>query len=177
MMANAGEEPYRLTVLGGAGYSVYIGETPTYTSTTGGFSGTVRVMWEPEHRLSVGLESGYIYMYTVDQRNVATEFGSTDIFGARSAVPISVVFTMDIVQGLQLTAGAGQILVIGTTESFGNRVQSTSLSTGLLGAATYIWPLSDVFEVGGEIKWYHATKFEDSGISFQIVGRWTFLEW
>jgi hypothetical protein len=175
--ARAGDDLYRLNVVGGVGYNFYIATTPDYPGTSGGFSGMVRVMWKPEHRLSAGLETGYIYMYTVDQSNLATEFGPTDIFGARSAVPILIVFTMDIIDRFQVTVGSGQMLVVGTTESFGSRVQSTSLSTAFLGAASYTWPLSRVLELGGEVKWYHASKFEDSGISLQVIGRWTFFEW
>jgi len=171
------EEPYRLSVLGGAGYNWYISNTPELTSTAGGFSGMIRIMWHPEHRPSVGLETGYVFMYSIDEKNIATEFGTTDVFAARTGIPLILVFSMDIAAGIQVSAGWGQIFVIGTVESFGNRVHSSSFSTGFIGSGSYIWPVSDLFEVGGEVKWYHASKFEDTGISVQVVGRWTFLEW
>ncbi|MDH4070146.1 MAG: hypothetical protein OEV30_06955 [Ignavibacteria bacterium] len=175
--ANGGADPYQLLVTGGAGYNAYIAETPPYTSNSGGFSGTVRFMWKPEHRLSVGLETGYLYMYSVEATNVGTDFGSTDLFGARSAIPISIVFTMDVIDRLQVTAGAGEFVVMGTTESFGNETRSSSLSTGFLGAVSYLVPVSPTLEVGGEAKWYTAAKFEDAGVSFQLMMRWKALEW
>ena len=30
-----------------------------------GFSGTIRLMWEPEHLLSIGIESGYLQLYDI----------------------------------------------------------------------------------------------------------------
>jgi len=176
-LARAGENPYRLYLVGGAGYTAYIADTPPGTDNKGGFSGTVRVLWKPDHRLSLGIETGYLSLYSIDQKNVSTDFGPTDIFALRSAVPIAIVFTMDIIEGLQITVGGGEFIVYGTTESFGNKVSSSALTTSFMGAASYFWPVNEILEIGGEAKWYHASKFEDTGLSFQVMGRWKFLQW
>ena len=76
-----------------------------------GFSGTVRVMWNPEHLLSIGLESGYQYLYSIDVSDYDTEFGTTDFSASMYTVPVFIVFAMRLLPNIRLTAGTGMYLL------------------------------------------------------------------
>ena len=52
---------YSLSTELGIGYSRYYTTMDYSDLNKNGFSGTIRVMWNPEHLLSIGLETGYQY--------------------------------------------------------------------------------------------------------------------
>ncbi len=60
---------YSLSTEVGVGYSRFFTTMDYDDLSKNGFSGTVRVMWNPEHLLSIGLETGYQYIYSIDVSN------------------------------------------------------------------------------------------------------------
>ena len=70
------DKTYSLSTELGVGYSRYFTTMDYDDLNQNGFSGTVRVMWNPEHFLSLGLESGYQYLYSLDVSDYDTEFGT-----------------------------------------------------------------------------------------------------
>ena len=56
---------YAVTAYINAGYSRFISELDYKDLNKNGFSGTIRLMWEPEHLLSIGIESGYLQLYDI----------------------------------------------------------------------------------------------------------------
>ena len=59
------DSEYAVTAYINAGYSRFISELNIQDLNKNGFSGTIRLMWEPEHILSVGIESGYLQLYDI----------------------------------------------------------------------------------------------------------------
>src|SRR5512147_1578221 len=98
---------YSLTTEIGLGYSRYFTTMDYNDLNKSGFSGTVKVMWNPEHLLSIGLETGYQYLYSIDIKNYDTEFGTTDFSASMVSVPVFIVFAMKLTPNLRLTAGTG----------------------------------------------------------------------
>ena len=92
-----------------------------------GFSGTVRVMWNPEHLLSVGLETGYQYLYSIDVSDYSTDYGTTQFSASMYAVPIFMVFSMKIAPNVKLTAGSGMYLLYNSGELFGDNLISNQI--------------------------------------------------
>ena len=69
---------YTISTEIGIGYSRYFTSIDYTDLNKNGFSGTLKIMWNPEHLLSIGLETGYQYLYSVDVGDYSTEFGTTD---------------------------------------------------------------------------------------------------
>ncbi len=82
---------YAVTAYINAGYSRFISELDYKDLNKNGFSGTIRIMWEPEHLLSIGIESGYLQLYDISTQltiqDTITFNGSSEL----TAVPILAV--------------------------------------------------------------------------------------
>ena len=113
---------YSLTSEIGAGYSRYFTTLDYKDLNKNGFSGTLRIMWNPEHLLSVGLETGYQYLYSVDVSNYETDFGSTNFSASMYTVPIFIVFAMKITSNIKINGGSGMYLLYSQGEMFGDNL-------------------------------------------------------
>jgi hypothetical protein len=60
---------YSLTTEIGLGYSRYFTTMDYSALNKNGFSESIRMIWNPEHLLSIGLETGYQHLYTIDMKN------------------------------------------------------------------------------------------------------------
>lgn len=162
----------------GAGYALYLppNETPVRIDRSGyAFSG--RLMWHPDHRLRVGLESGWTTFYAYDLTDVETSFGVTDAELSLTAVPLLVVFSMPVWEGLELHAGTGGYLVHSHAVSFGHAVDVTAFSQGWMAAASYAMGNWLGVSWGTELKWYGATQFGDAVGMLQLRAGVPLLRW
>jgi hypothetical protein len=166
---------YSVTAYVNAGYSRFISELDDNDLNKNGFSGTIRLMWEPEHLLSIGLESGYVRLYN---SNTQTSIGNGNTFTLTSelnAVPILSVFSMKIINNLKLSIGSGIFIITSKVDSLNNPVSSDLVSTGILIGGSYLYPVSSFISLGGEIKYYHINKIEDGGLNFQVSLQYRFI--
>ena len=166
---------YAVTAYINAGYSRFISELDYEDLNKSGFSGTIRLMWEPEHLLSIGIESGYLQLYDIStQRTIQdtiTFNGSSEL----TAVPILMVFSMELFKNFKLSVGSGMFLLTSKVDALGNPVNSNQVSTGVFGSASYYHPLSHTISLGGEIKYYLINKIEDGSLNFQLSLQYRFL--
>jgi hypothetical protein len=170
-----GDSTYHLVAFVGGGYARYVtspgGPPPgvPVDYTKGGFAGTARVMWYPNHLIRLGLESGWTTFYSY-------EFGSQDKGQEYvSAVPVIIVWSMNVL-GLDLFGGGGYYLLNSNLDYHGT-VNTQTWSLGWMAAASYTHRLSDNWGVAGEIKWMNATESQDAVMTFQVQLVWKFLEW
>jgi hypothetical protein len=177
--AEGEDTTYSLVVYGGVGYTRNFSAFDPEPSGLGqnGFVGTARFMWEPEHLLSLGLETGYCHVYSIDQKSVPTEFGTTDLEASQNAVPILLMASMKITDEWRITAGSGIYLLYTYTKTFATEVSPMVLSGGIAAAVTYLRPLSRQWSIGGEIKYYSMTKFSDTNLSIQFMAAFRIAEW
>ena len=129
-----------------------------------GFSG--KFYWEPEHRLSLGLETGYFKLFRVtDQIN-----SDITINFDRVVVPMLLLVRMRIVDNVYIGAGMGLAFI--TNKAMGPNstitTKTTSLSNFELSGA-YIYPLSKHWLVGGEVKGFHFGNLADWLYSVQAT--------
>lgn len=92
-------------------FTVYAGVGPTYffnNVVTGSalvnewnYSVDFRLMWEPQHRLSLGIESGYYRLYTANATN------PVKVNIVNSAVPVHIVAVMNLLKALYLNFSFG----------------------------------------------------------------------
>jgi len=166
------QEPlYSVSVYSGLGYTMFLSELDYELLSKGGFAGTARIMWEPEHRLSVGMESGYLQLYRFENPNVGVPPRTFSLTSNLDAVPILAVFSMRIVDNFKLSVGSGMFILFSHVDAVNNPVISSQLSTGSYFGANYYYRLSDILSLGGEVKYYYIHKIEDGALTMQLAAR------
>jgi hypothetical protein len=169
------DSEYAVTAYINAGYSRFITELDDSDLNKNGFSGTIRLMWEPEHLLSIGIESGYLQLYDFNSQRSLGEGTTINVSSELTAVPILSVFSMEIIENFKISVGSGMFLLTSKVDALGNPVNSNQVSTGVLGSGSYYFPLSHTISLGGEIKYYLINKIEDGDLSFQLSFLYKFL--
>jgi hypothetical protein len=126
-----------------------------------------RFMWEPEHFLSLGLETGYNRLYTVSVSS-ATD-GSAHIIN--TAIPIQIVVSMKFLQRCYFNFSMGQsILLNHATSSNNGDFSATSWSFADIGAALgYRYHLNKRFSIGGEAKFFYSTHLNDKNLALVFM--------
>lgn len=135
-------------------------------ATTNSLGVSLKFFWEPEHRLSLGLESGFYRLYAVRSKTY------TDLTGqaSMSAIPLLLTVRMRIVDHFYLSAGAGLALMFNKVTGIDNKVNSTILSlSNYQFSGSYIYPLSKHWHLGGEFKVLNFGKASDWLYSLQAV--------
>jgi hypothetical protein len=173
--AQSGDTTYSVTTYISLGYSRFISELDDNDLNKNGLSGTIRLMWEPEHLLSIGLESGYLQLYNFNSKVSLGNGNTFNVSSELSAVPIMIVFSMGIFNNLKLSIGSGIFILISKVDALNNPVNSNQVSTGVLAAGSYLHPISHTISLGGEVKYYFINKIEDGDLSFQLSLQYRFL--
>jgi hypothetical protein len=168
---------YSLTTEIGLGYSRYFTTMDFSNLNKNGFSGTLRVMWNPEHLLSIGFETGYQRLYSIDVNDQSTEFGTTDFSASMTAVPISAVFAMKLSPNIRLLGGSGMYLLFNNGEIFGDVLESSQISIGMFAGISYSYPITNTITVGGELLYSYYSKIQDQTVALQFLFVYKFLEY
>jgi hypothetical protein len=173
----APEKPYYVKTYLGAGYNHFLTNMKYEGLIKHGFNSTLSIMWQPEHLLSIGLESGYYYIYSYNSGTQLTTFGLTKSSATLAVIPIFVKFSMKMGHGFKLSAGYGSYILDSFAKSFDEEVNSTEISTGLMSAVSYMKPISRNFDFGVELKFNSINKIDDYAIALQIVLGYNLLEY
>lgn len=160
---------YSLSTEIGVGYSRYFTTMDYDDLNQNGFSGTVRVMWNPEHLLSLGLESGYQYLYSLDVSDFSTEFGNTNVKASMYTIPIFIVFSMKVLPNIKLSAGSGVYLLFNSGELFGDELRSNQVSIGAHMGISYTYPINNSMAIGGELLYSYFSKLQDQTVALQFL--------
>ena len=159
---------------GFAGYTANINTQPIGLQTDikrTSLCGTVRIMWHPNYRLRLGLESGYTNFYSYSLKN-GNSSGKVNL----RAIPILIVWSIKIVNRVNLFAGFGSYFLT-THLDYNGRVKSSTLSLGSNVALNYVQPISKKCGVAIEGKWLNAFQTKDNMVSLQLQLVWKFLEY
>ncbi len=164
---------------------VYIGGGPSYYTTPinnqpNGISAnvsrlrssfTARVMWHPQYRLRVGLESGVSRLYSYQLEN-----GNSTDKVSLTAVPLLLTWSMPVYKRLQIFAGFGSYFLTTRLDHAG-KVKSGTVSLGSNVAVSYLQPLSKNLQLSAEAKWMDAFVTKDYAFSVEMLLAWKFMEW
>lgn len=157
---------YTFTI--GAGWSHYINnlENGDQNMKNDFAALSFRFFWEPEHRLSLGLETGYYKLFKIT--NQVNQDTSVQI--DRSLVPLLLLVRMRIVDNVYLGAGMGISIITNKASGAGQEIvtKMNSLANFEL-SGSYIYPLSKHWLVGGEFKVFHSGTLEDWIYSVQAL--------
>jgi len=169
---------YKVNAIVGLGYSYFITSLAELDGLNPhSFNATAKVMWQPEHLLRVGIESGYLSFYSYKQTGFISEFGTTDVKSSLSAVPIILVFAMELFDNFEVSSGVGVYFLFSEIDSYNNKVSSSVFSNGYYASLSYFHSLNHDISIGGELKYYYLSKIEDADISLQFVLKYNFLEY
>jgi hypothetical protein len=172
-----GNRIHALVLEGGTGISTYIsgiGKPPVGLQgdiSKTNLASTFRVMWYPNHRLRLGIETGYTNFYRYKVVN-----GSNAGKLSLNAVPIIIMWSMPIVKRVNVYAGFGTYLLTSHLD-YNGVVNSSTMSLGTSLAVSYTYPLSKKLGLASEIKWMNAAETKDETLSLQMHLVWRFLEW
>lgn len=168
---------YSLSTEIGLGYSWYFTTMDYDDLNKHGFSGSVRIMWNPEHLLSVGLETGYQYLYSIDLSDYSTEFGTTDFSASMYTIPIFMVVTMKVAPDIKLTSGSGMYLLYNAGNIFDDKLESNQISIGVYGGISYTYPINNSISLGGELQYAYISKIQDQTVSLKFLFIYDFIKW
>lgn len=157
---------YSLTA--GVGWAHYINslEIGKDNATINSIGISVKFFWEPEHRLSLGLESGFYRLYKVKLKSIAEASGQATM----SAIPLLLVVRMRIVDHFYLSVGGGMAMMFNKVTGIDNKVTSNILSmSNYQCSGSYLYPLSKHWQVGGEFKVLNFGKASDWMYSLQAL--------
>ena len=179
--------PYTIVLTVGGGLSYYSTHlrVPTTLEQTHvsrfGVPASLRMMWYPDHRLRIGLETGWTTMYSY-RGQVVGEKAHVYV----SVVPVLLVFSMplawisgterSITRRLALTVGTGFYLDHSRLD-YGGTVQANTNSLGWMAAGSYAHPISRRFRIGGELKWFDAVATENAAFTAEIQLIWRPYSW
>ncbi len=183
----AKRDPYAVVLTLGGGlsyYSTHIGVPAGLNNVSAsrfGIPATLRAMWYPDHRLRIGLETGWTTMYSY-KATAAGERSQVYV----SAIPMLVIFSMplawlsgterSLARRLSLTGGTGAYLTHSYL-NYGGEVNTNRLSLGWMAAGSYTQPISRRFRVATELKWYSVTTTQDAAFALQLQLVWRALSW
>ncbi len=160
---------YNVSLNIGIGLTRYVTALPQLGLDKNSFNITGRMMWKPEHLLSVGFESGYVPLYSLQTNDYNSVFGTTDVYLSMFAVPVFLTFGMEVIDDFIIYGGVGGASLNSTADYFDNRVVSASWTNAYELAASYSFYGTKSIELGGEFKWYNFSKVEDSALIVQIT--------
>ncbi len=164
---------YRFTVYAGVGPNFYLNNLVLAKDGVNelSYSFVGRIMWEPEHNLSLGIETGYYRLYSVKATS-----GDTSVHIVNAAIPIGVVVTMKFFKNFYASFLLGQSILknkVKTTNS--EDVEATTISLGDFGAAIgYKRLISERFYLGSEIKGFYSSRLQDKNIALVLMGGFRF---
>jgi hypothetical protein len=127
---------------------------------------SLKFYWEPEHRLSLGLETGYYQLFKVENQLNADTLGQI----RRTVIPLLLLVRMRIVDNFYLGAGLGMSIINNKVSGMGEKIitKTTSLANFELSGA-YLYPLSKHWLIGGEAKMFYFGNLSDWMYSLQAT--------
>lgn len=138
-----------------------------------------KLMWQPEHRLRIGFESGNYEIYSTTRIETLSKIQK--LTTSLNVIPLFLSFSLKTTKHLDLNFATGAAIMnysVMVNKSKKSRVegQSFSLSNFATGFTWYL-PLGNRFELGAEFKYLSLGKTRDNHVSamldfsYKIVNR------
>ena len=167
-------KPTRFSVALGNGWTHYIDNLDYGNQNLNkDFAGlSLRFLWEPEYRLSLGAETGYYTMFFKfkNQTGSATTGEIT-----RRITPILLLVRMRIIDHFYLSTGFGLALLTSSSKGAEQNIVTNTMSlSNYQFTASYIYPLSPRVQLGGEAKLFNFGAYNDWMYSLQAFCAYRF---
>jgi hypothetical protein len=141
------------------------------------FSG--KLVWQPEHRLRIGVESGYYFIYSTTriQSDNKTELLTSSL----KVIPLFLCLSMKTAKHLELNFATGWsdlIYTVNINKSKKNKVTGHTYSMSNFTAGfTYFIPLGKKMDLGAECKYLYIGKTADNHISVLLNISYKIVHW
>jgi hypothetical protein len=177
--AQTADTLYNLTAYGGLGYvrNVTSFDYEYASLNRNGFLANLRVMWKPDYLIRAGFEVGRTDVYSINETNLPTEFGTTDLKTDVYAWSMMAIFSMSPFKNFEVNLGTGHAFTTVNNTSFGNESTSTDGGSCFMLSTGYYFPVSKDLQLGGELRGIKINKYDDYLISLQVSLAYKFLEW
>ncbi len=179
VLGGEGDAVHSLFVHAGGGFTYNVSDfdaVPDGLNSSGLF-GTVRVMWKPEHLLSFGVESGFQRVYSIEVSNIPTQFGPLSGTSVLNALPVLLVFSMPVIDHVEVYVGTGFSVLYSTVEFLGDKTVSNAYTPAFMAATSYLIPLSEDLRLGGEFRYIYYDRFVDQNLGFQVLLSYRLTSW
>jgi hypothetical protein len=114
-------------------------------------------MWNTNTLLNIGIESAFITIMKDQQYNQNTDFGITNFEALMTALPISLIFDMNIWK-FNLYAGFGAAYIESYINAFDDNSSSSIIAGNYIYGLEYFISLTERLKVGLEAKLYYITS-------------------
>ena len=129
-----------------------------------------RFMWEPEHRLSMGIEVGHYKVYEVQLAE-----GKDVNIASLSVTPILFCVQMRVFKNFFATVGTGISIHHSDVNYLGNQSESQTMAfSNLQFGGGYVYPVTKQFGLGLKAQFLSENRTEDGIFSVQAVARYQF---
>ncbi|MGE5500073.1 MAG: hypothetical protein ACM3Q2_18525 [Syntrophothermus sp.] len=141
-----------------------------------GFAGSLRLLWEPEKLLKIGLEGGVVHLAHSKEDLVNTDFGPTIRANTMNAYPLMIIFNMKLWKA-ELMMGLGAANVTSKINAFRDISLSNVITASHMYGVGYNLPVSGRLSLGGEIKFYSFSTPEVLVGTAQLKLKYSIYEW
>ena len=160
-------------------HSVYLGVGPNYYFNNLvalksevkelNYSFVGRYMWEPEHLLSIGIETGYYRLYSISVSAKNSRIRN-------SAIPIQAVIGMKFLKTFYFNFSIGRSILINdiTTDADGDYDAKTFSLADVTSTVGYKKKINDRISLSSELKWYYSSKASDMNLALAFVAGYGF---
>ena len=166
---------YKILIEFGSGYGLSKDSVSQPVSRYG-LLGMFRIMWKPDHRLKAGIETGWLRIASVHDEEIKNEFGTVKLNATLKAIPVMVVFDMDIWR-LNLYTGLGYYYVLSTIGAENDEITNTQWNVGFYLALAYKYPLSEKIKLCSELKWCSIGELGKTILLGEVFVSYNLFEW
>jgi hypothetical protein len=168
---------YKFTVYGGVGPNFYFNNlvvAKDYVREVN-YQFVTRFMWEPEHLLALGFETGYNRLYSIKENPSA----SSEVKITNALVPIQLVISMKFLKDYYGNFTMGQSVLLNNVSVSNNgnknKTNASNVSLGDFGLAVgYRKSFNTRFYLGSELKGYYSSKLNDKNIGILLMSGYRF---
>lgn len=169
------DSTFKIILEGGLGYGLST-DTLTKPGSRYGLSGIVRILFKTDHKLKFGLETGYLDINSYKHGRIENEFGVSVVNATLDAVPLMLVFSMDI-RGFNINTGLGYYYVTAVIEAFDESVSDSRWNIGFYWSIGYKFSISEYFDLIPEIKWNSIGELGRTLLSAQLCLSYDLFRW
>ena len=166
---------YKIIIEFGSGYGLSQ-DSMSQSVSKYGITGMLRVMWKPDHRLKAGIETGWLRIASINNEEIKNEFGTVKLNAKLNAIPVMVVFDMDIWR-LNLYTGLGYYYVLSTIGAEKEEITNTQWNVGFYLALAYKYPLSEKIKLCSELRWCSIGELGKTILLAEVFVSYNLFEW
>ncbi|MGZ3852891.1 MAG: hypothetical protein ACXVBX_08875 [Flavisolibacter sp.] len=129
------------------------------------YTGTVKLMWEPEYRVSLGVETGYYRLYT------ATGTGQAKVHIVNSATPVHFVAAMNLLKSYYFDLSIGPSFLSNKvhSDSYGDFDGSSVSLSDFSGTLSYRFNWKGRFRLGFGPKFFYSSHLNDRSLALVFM--------